>query len=123
MPQWLHESFFDPKMTTQQLNTHEYQQSENVRKLHYMDNLYLLEFKEMPLKCFSDFKTGMQIFTDSPLKSYLDKFVVILPGDHPMQFFCRQIVYSETYNKDNSMQDPSANIGDKSKAKLNIYHC
>ena len=45
MPQWLHESFFDPKMTTQPLNTHEYQQSENVRKLRSMDNLYLLEFK------------------------------------------------------------------------------
>ena len=117
MPQWLHESFFDPKMTTQRLNTHEYQQSENVRKLRSMDNLYLLEFKEMPLKCFSDFKTGMQIFIDSPLKSYLNKFVVILPGDHPMQFFFRQIVYSETYNKDNSMQDAPANIGDKSKAK------
>ena len=98
-------------MTTQRLNTHEFQQSENVQKLHSMDNLYLLEFKETPLKCFSDFKTGMQVFNDSPLKSYLDRSVVILPGDYPMQFVL-QTNCSETCNK-----DAPANTGDKSKAK------
>ena len=44
MPNWLMEAFFDPKMTTQRLNTHEYQQSENVRKLRSMENLYLIDF-------------------------------------------------------------------------------
>ena len=30
MPEWLHESFFDPKTMRQHLNAHEYYQSENI---------------------------------------------------------------------------------------------
>ena len=65
MPAWLKDAFFDPKMTKQRLNTHQYQQSENVKKLRCMENLYLMEFKEMPLKNIKDFETGIQLFVNS----------------------------------------------------------
>ena len=99
MPAWLKDAFFDPKMTKQRLNTHEYQQSENVKKLRCMENLYLIEFKEMPLKNNKDFETGMQLFVNSKLHDYFKKFIVVLPGDHPMQFYCCQNVYRHTYKK------------------------
>ena len=99
MPAWLKDAFFDPKMTKQRLNTHQYQQSENVKKLRCMENLYLIEFKEMPLKNIKDFETGMQLFVNRKLHDHLKKLIIVLPGDHPMQFYCRQNVYRHAYKK------------------------
>ena len=116
MLSWLTEAFFDPKMTTQRLNAHEYQQSENVRKVRSMENLYLIDFKKMPLKGFTNFKIGMKLFTDSELNKYLKKFLVIFPGDYAMQFFCRQIIYSKTYVKpaDRNTQTSDMNVSESS---------
>ena len=73
MPAWLKDAFFDQKMTNQRPNTHRYQQSENVKKLRCMENLYLIELKEMPLKNIKDFEAGMQLFVSSKLHDYLKK--------------------------------------------------
>ena len=35
-----------------------------------MENLCLIEFKEMPLKNIKDFETGMQLFVNSKLHDY-----------------------------------------------------
>ena len=101
MPQWLKEQFFDPKMVKQRLNTHEYQQSENAQQLRCLENLYLVEFKELSLKNYKGFEEGIKFFTESKLNNYLSKFHVIFPGDHPMQYFCRQIVYANSYCRQN----------------------
>ena len=57
MLEWLTESFFfDPKMTRQRLNAHEYYQSADVRQLRSIDNLLFLEFKELKLKSMLGFE-------------------------------------------------------------------
>ena len=88
-------------MVKQRLNTHEYQQSENAQQLRCLENLYLVEFKELSLKNYKGFEEGIKFFTESKLKDYLSKFHVIFPGDHPMQYFCRQIVYANSYCRQN----------------------
>ena len=97
MPDWLTESFFDPLMTRHRLNAHEYYQSRNVQQLRSFDNLYLLEFKELPLKSLENFQTAVDWMLESNLKYYLEKYCILLPGDHPAQYFTRQIVYSHSF--------------------------
>ena len=46
--------------------------SSNIQKMlesywSCMDNLFLVEFKEIPLKCVKEFQDGLQISIDSPL--------------------------------------------------------
>ena len=61
MPEWLTESFFDPQMTRQRLNAHEYYQSADVQQLRSFDNLHLLEFKELnPISAGGVFSTPAQ---------------------------------------------------------------
>ena len=81
-----------------------------------MENLYLIDFKEMPLKGFTNFETGMKLFTGSELNEYLKTFLVIFPGDHPMQFFCRQIIYSKTCVKpaDRNTHTSDMNVSESS---------
>ena len=105
MSPWLRECFFDPKMVKQRLNAHEYQQSENVQKPRSMDNLYLLEFKELSLKNYKGFEDGIKFFTESKFSKYLKRLLVIFPGDHPMQFFSRQIIYTHTCNGNQNTPD------------------
>ena len=92
-------------MVKQRLNAHEYQQSENVQKLRSMDNLYLLEFKELSLKNYKRFEDGIKFFTESKFSEYLKRFLVIFPGDHLMHFFSHQIIYSHTYNGNQNTPD------------------
>ena len=74
-----------------------YYQSENVQKLRSFDNLYLLEFKEQTLNSYSDFETVFQTITSSKLNEYLKRYCILLPGDHPAQFYARQIIHKNSY--------------------------
>ena len=95
-----------------------------------IDNIYLVEFKEMPFKCFKDFQGGLQILIDSPLRAYLDKFIVIQPDDHPMLFFYRQVIHLQTLhvnntvkNRDNSNKISKANACKSPKINSSyVYH-
>ena len=83
---------------------------------HQIKSSFHMHFKEMLLKGFTNFEIGMKLFTDSELNKYLKKFLVIFPGDHPMQFFCRQIIYSKTYVKpaDRNTQTSDMNVSESS---------
>ena len=58
-----------------------------------MDNLHLADFVELQLKSRNDFDAAYDIVMNAGLGDYMQKFVLIQPGDWPCQFYCRQIIY------------------------------
>ena len=118
MPEWLHESFFYPKMMRQRLNVLEYYQSENVQKLCSFDNLYLLEFKEQTLKSYSDFETAFQTITSSKLNEDLKRYCILLPGDHPAQLYAHQIIYKNSYPERPNSDEESNRLPTSDQASL-----
>ena len=62
-----------------------------------MDDVHLVDFVELELKGKEPFGIAYDVALASGLKSYLKKFVVLQPGDWPAQFYCRQLVYENTY--------------------------
>ena len=81
MPDRIRESFFDPEFVRHRLDAHSYHHSENVRKMRCLDNLYLIDFIQQPLKSKANFATAVDVMLDSTLKEYLKKYTVIMPGD------------------------------------------
>lgn len=94
MPNWLTTAFFNPELERERLNTHQYCDNDNVRKMRKMEDLHLIDFVELRLKCKNDFEAAYDIVLGSGLAEYIKKFVLIQPGDWPCQFYCRQIIYS-----------------------------
>ena len=93
MPNWLTDAFFNPDLQRQRLNTHQYSENDNVQTMRKMDNLHLADFVELRLKSRNDFDAAYDIVINAGLGDYMQKFVVIQPGDWPCQFYCRQIIY------------------------------
>ena len=93
MPNWLTDAFFNPDLQRQRLNTHQYSENDNVQTMRKMDNLHLADFVELQLKSRNDFDAAYDIVINAGLGDYMQKFVVIQPGDWPCQFYCRQIIY------------------------------
>ena len=93
MPPWLISTFFDPESERHRLQTHMYKESDNLRKMRSLDNLFLIDFVEQPLKSKEDFQSAMDIASDA-LRVYMEKYAVLLPGDWPAQFHLRKVVYS-----------------------------
>ena len=98
MPSSFSSEFFSPETERRRLETHEYKDSENVRKLRQLENLRLLEFRELPLKSFSNFEQAMEWITEGPLRKYLDKYVLLTPGDYPAQYYVRHVAYRHSYH-------------------------
>lgn len=93
MPNWLTDVFFNPDLQRQRLNTHQYSENDNVQTMRKMDNLDLADFVELQLKSRNDFDAAYDIVMKAGLGDYMQKFVLIQPGDWPCQFYCRQIIY------------------------------
>lgn len=93
MPNWLTDAFFNPDLQRQILNTHQYSENDNVQTMRKMDNLHLADFVELQLKSRNDFDAAYDIVMNTGLGDYMQKFVLIQPGDWPCQFYCRQIIY------------------------------
>eukprot|EP00112_Aurelia_sp_Birch-Aquarium-sp1_P017527 Seg4073.2 transcript_id=Seg4073.2/GoldUCD/mRNA.D3Y31 product="hypothetical protein" protein_id=Seg4073.2/GoldUCD/D3Y31 len=112
MPDWLTSAFFDPTSTRHRLSSHEYCQSQNVQQLRSFNNLYIMEFKKLKLKGKTGFQTAINWILDSELSEYLQSYCVLLPGDHPAQFYCRQIVYENSFpeNAENTAGRLNENI-------------
>ena len=85
--------FFDPLMERQRLEAHDYNASATVRSMRSFGDVHLLDFVKLPLKSRENYETAIGTVLQSNLKEYLSRFVVLLPGDWPSQFFPRQIVY------------------------------
>ena len=96
MPSWIRESFYDPEAEHNRLALHDYQESDKIRKMRSMENTMLIDSLEHPLKSLSDFSEVNQISDANQmgLSIYLEKYLVIQPGDWPAQFYLRQLVYS-----------------------------
>ena len=58
-----------------------------------MDNVQLVDFLKMPLKSKNDYSNALDILSNSPVKRYMEKYHLLLLGDHPTQFYSRKVVY------------------------------
>ena len=71
MPDWLTTSFFDSEVERHRLMVHQYQNSENVRKLRCFENLHLIEFRSQPLKSKENFESALSFLENSSLARYM----------------------------------------------------
>ena len=92
MPNWMTKHFFDPESERVCLTTHQYVKSKDAQKFRKMDNLQLIDFVELPLKNKAQFISALKIICTLEIKEYLKDYYVPLPGDHPIQFYVRNIV-------------------------------
>ncbi len=95
MPDWVLAKYFDPEAERQRLLIHDYQQTEN-QQMQSMDNTKLVDSIELPLKSCEDVLTTINKMLTSSLQVYLNHFIAPFVGDWPMQFFIRQLVYSNS---------------------------
>lgn len=88
-------SFFDPLLECKRLESHDYCASTEVGSMRkFKKCVYLVDFFKHPLKSQDNYMEALQrVLMVNKLKEYLSKFVVIFPGDHPSQFYPRQIIY------------------------------
>ena len=87
-------SFFDPLLERKRLESHDYGASTDVNNMRKFRNVYLVDFFMHPLKSKNDYMEALErVLKLDKLKEYLSKFVVVFQGDHPSQFFPRQIVH------------------------------
>ena len=54
----------------------------------------LVDFVELQFKSKQNFAKAMEIILTTGLKTYMEKFVLLQPGDWPSQFFSRKLVYT-----------------------------
>ena len=97
MPAWTKSKFFDPENERKRLHVHKYASSQHTRDIRGMENLHLLEIKELPLKSLENFKSALNCITNRRLKGYVRTYVVLMPGDWPAQFYIQQAVYRSLY--------------------------
>ncbi len=76
------------------LATHEYKESDNVRSMRRLDNMYLLDFQEVQLKNVDGYKKALKFLFETKVKEYCLKYPLFVLGDWPTQFYLRQIVYN-----------------------------
>ena len=87
-------SFFDPLLERKRLESHDYGASTDVSSMRKFKNVYLVDFFMQALKLKNDYMEALnRVLNLDKLKEYLSKFVVLFPGDHPSQFYPRQIIY------------------------------
>ncbi len=59
-----------------------------------MDNTKLVDSLKLPLKSYNDLLIAFNYMLANCLEDYLNHFKAPFPGDWPMQFFMRQLVYN-----------------------------
>lgn len=93
MPDWVLAKYFDPEAERQRLLLHDYQQTE-IQSMRSMDNTKLVDSIELDLKSCENVLTAITKILSSGLDVYLSNFIASFIGDWPMQFFVRQLLYS-----------------------------
>ena len=83
-----------------------------------MEDLQLIEFYEHPLKSKKNFSDALKVLAQSPLKDYMESFVLPQPGDHPAQFYSCQVVFDLMQANDNN----NANTDNQSEATTPDHH-
>ena len=87
--------YLDPEVERQHLLIHDYQQIE-IQTMRNMDNTKLVDCIELPLKSREDILAAVKKIVSGGLEIYPTNFVAPFVGDWPMQFFIRQLVYSDS---------------------------
>ena len=87
--------FFQPESVRHRLEIHQYKESDNVRQMGPLDNLYLVDFQECKLKSFGDYRKALELLISTKVRDYALKFALPLLGDWPTQFYVRRIVYKK----------------------------
>ena len=93
MPYWVVAKYFDPEAERHRLLIHDYQQTE-FQEIRCMKNTKLVDSIELPLKSLDNVLTAVNKVLSSGLDIYLNQFVAPFIGYWPMEFFIRQLVYS-----------------------------
>ena len=60
-------------------------------------NCHLIDCIEQPLKSVHHFRQVANVYLDTALANYLEKYVIVTPGDWPAQFYNRQLAYNEQF--------------------------
>ena len=110
MPDWVIAKYFDPETERQRLLAHDYQQTD-IYHTRCMENTKLVNSIQLPLKCRNDVLTALKEMLASGLEFYLSDFIAPFIGDWPMQFFIRQLVYSNHGNIPASIKNVIPFIG------------
>ena len=93
MSDWVVAKYFDPEEEKQRVAIHDYQQTE-IQEMRRMDNTKLVDSLKLPLISYNDLLTAFNHMLANGLEEYLNHFIAPFPGDWPMQFFMRQLVYN-----------------------------
>ena len=95
--------FFNPETVRQRLETHQYKESDNVREMRRLDNLYLLDFQECRLKNIEDYRRALSLLFSAEMREYAANHVLFVLGDWPTQYYLRQIVYQQLGHENTSL--------------------
>ena len=94
-PDQLHEIFFNPMNERLRLTTHMYGEHNDVRQIRTVRNAHLIDCTPQPLKSLGNYRGAAAIYLATPVREYLKKHTVLIPGDWPSQFYQRQLAYNE----------------------------
>ena len=75
------------------LAVHEYCESDSIRTMRQMTDVYFVDFIELTLKSKDDFSAAFHIILSTNLAEYLKRFLIFQPGDWPAQLYIQQILY------------------------------
>ena len=81
------------KLERHRLAVHEYCESDSIRTIRQMTDVYFVDFIELRLKSKDDFSAAFDIVLSTNLAEYLKRFLIFQPGDWPAQLYSRQIIY------------------------------
>ena len=87
-----------------------------------MDNTKLVDSIKLPLKSCEDALVAINKMLTSGLDIYLNHFVGTFVGDWPMQFFIRQLVYSNAASIPKELKNVVPLIGPL-HISLNVREC
>ena len=96
-PQEVLAQFFNADNERRRLTTHMYGEDNNIRRHRGVQNSLLIDCVEQPLKSVFNFREAANVFLQTPLAEYLDKYCVVTPGDWPAQFYNRQIALNDQF--------------------------
>ena len=94
-PDQLHEIFFNSMNERLRLTTHMYGEHNDVRQIRTVRNAHLIDCTPQPLKSLANYRGAAAIYLATPVREYLKKHTVLIPGDWPSQFYQRQLAYNE----------------------------
>jgi len=67
------------------LAVHEYCESDSIRTMRQMTDVYSVDFIELTLKSKDDFSAAFDIVLSTNMAEYLKRFLIFQPGDWPAQ--------------------------------------